>query len=403
MHIFIEPTEPLLFRTGRPFNAGENNFADSIFPPTPETIQGALRTMVAIHWSRVNSDKPRTLDELFQPQSALVQLIGSRATYGCFRITSLSLGRRNLDTENIERLFPAPLHLIQVTFKGASIRCWYLDTANSRVIPLVGEGRDNTIFSITVDQYMAAYNYRLQDGSNLKHHRDRYLKDDWMTFATRLGKNPREASLLKQMISKAAGSPRAVKNVTNSFETSEFLRDLEAIGLVSKLQADERHFHFTLSEEQFKFLDGAWLELYTYQEARRLGLFDDIQWSKEIIDNDPERTARFPLQYKELDISLTYKAQMIVVECKTGKEGLESKTLDEIVTIADLIGRGFVEKLLVSSHSLPDKMDANQQSSQEDFQTKAKRRGVYVVAREKLPLLSDILKKQATTPEYARK
>lgn len=288
-------------------------------------------------------------------------------------------------------------------YEGASIRCWYLDTANSRVIPLVGEGRDNTIFSITVDQYVAAYNYRLQDGSNLKHHRDRYLKDDWMTFATRLGKNPREASLLKQMFSKAAGSPRAVKNVTNSFETSAFLRDLEAIGLVSKLQADERHFHFTLSEEQFKFLDGAWLELYTYQEARSLGLFDDIQWSKEIIDNDPERTARFPLQYKELDVSLTYKAQMMVVECKTGKEGLESKTLDEIVTIADLVGRGFVVKLLVTSHSLPDKMDANQQSSHEDFQTKAKRRGVYVVTREKLPHLGFILRKQATTPEYARK
>ena len=118
MRIFIEPTEPLLFRTGRPFNAGESNFADSIFPPTPETMQGAMRAMIAVHWSKGDSNRPRTLDELFQPQSDLVKLIGSRATYGRFRITGLTLARRNLDTRNIERLFPAPAHLIWVTFEG---------------------------------------------------------------------------------------------------------------------------------------------------------------------------------------------------------------------------------------------------------------------------------------------
>jgi CRISPR-associated protein Cmr3 len=50
MRIFIEPVEPLLFRTGRPFVAGEYNFAASLFPPTPETLQGALRAAIAVQW-----------------------------------------------------------------------------------------------------------------------------------------------------------------------------------------------------------------------------------------------------------------------------------------------------------------------------------------------------------------
>lgn len=110
MRIFIEPTEPLLFRTGRPFDVGENNFAESIFPPTPETLQGAVRAMIATYW---NTDQ--TLDKVFQ-QPELVNLIGDRTRYGRFRITGISLGRRKKDassSSSIERLFPMPSHLLR--------------------------------------------------------------------------------------------------------------------------------------------------------------------------------------------------------------------------------------------------------------------------------------------------
>jgi Domain of unknown function (DUF1887) len=290
-------------------------------------------------------------------------------------------------------------------YDGASVRCWYLDTARSRTISLVGGGSNNTIFSITVDQYVAAYNYRLQDGSNLKKFRERYLKDDWLTFAKRLASNPQEASSLKQIINKSTGSPRTVKNIVKTAELYEFLHDLELLGLISKFQDDGTYVQFRLSEEQFKFLDGAWLELYVYQEAKKLKelkLFDDVEWSKEIIDNDPEREAKTPLQYKEMDVSLTSKAQLIVLECKTGKEGLESRTLDDIVNVADLIGRGFVMKVLITSWGLPTQMDPNQLSAHKDFLTKAKRRGVQVVTQDKLPLIGSILEEKAKTSKHAR-
>lgn len=46
MQIFIEPSDVLLFRDGRPFSAGEGHRARSLFPPTPNTMQGVIRSKV---------------------------------------------------------------------------------------------------------------------------------------------------------------------------------------------------------------------------------------------------------------------------------------------------------------------------------------------------------------------
>lgn len=107
MRIFLEPTEPLLFRTGRPFDAGESGYAETLFPPTPDTIQGALRAAIVGHW-----DHSKTLEELFA-QREVRDLIGDRQSYGRFRITGLALGRRKADN-TLERLFPPPAHLLQL-------------------------------------------------------------------------------------------------------------------------------------------------------------------------------------------------------------------------------------------------------------------------------------------------
>ena len=134
MRIFIEPAEALLFRTGRPFNAGENNFAETIFPPTPETVQGAVRAMIAAQWNKAQTDKARTIDEVFN-ESVIVKLIGRRVgnrnTYGQFRITGLTLGWRDKETKRIHRLFPAPAHIIQATVKEGASKT----TVRARLVP----------------------------------------------------------------------------------------------------------------------------------------------------------------------------------------------------------------------------------------------------------------------------
>ncbi len=115
MRIFIEPTEPLLFRTGRSFDAGESNFAESIFPPTPETMQGAIRAMIAANTTFV--DSTMSIAARFGTDS-LIKLIGNQSGYGRFYITGLSLGKSTEEDGPVKRLFPAPAFLIKVKFKG---------------------------------------------------------------------------------------------------------------------------------------------------------------------------------------------------------------------------------------------------------------------------------------------
>src|SRR5256885_15144196 len=116
MRLFLIPTEPLLFRrTGRSFSAGESGYADSLFPPTPETMQGAIRAAIAANWN-----KTMTSTEVFQNKD-FVDLIGDRSRYGRFCITGIALGRRSKEdgteangtiaASAIQRLFPAPAYL----------------------------------------------------------------------------------------------------------------------------------------------------------------------------------------------------------------------------------------------------------------------------------------------------
>lgn len=44
----IQPTDVWLFRDGKPFAAGEDHLARSMFPPTPLTVQGALRQKISV-------------------------------------------------------------------------------------------------------------------------------------------------------------------------------------------------------------------------------------------------------------------------------------------------------------------------------------------------------------------
>lgn len=44
MIIEMKPLDTLFFRDSKPFSRGEDTWADTIFPPYPSTVYGALRT-----------------------------------------------------------------------------------------------------------------------------------------------------------------------------------------------------------------------------------------------------------------------------------------------------------------------------------------------------------------------
>ncbi len=265
--------------------------------------------------------------------------------------------------------------------RGISVRCWFLDTGHVRVISLLGKKRDASIFYLSVEQYIAAHNYNLKDSGNTVNCRVVCQQEDWLAFAYRLGKNPLEVNLLKQILKDYNDKTRKTLKDDKKFQ---FLQELQKLGMVSKLREEEGYLHFFLSDKQRKFLDGAWLELYVLQDAQNTGFFDDSLWSKEIVDNDPKRAAKNPFIFKEMDVSLTYKAQLMIVECKTGDEGSKTKTLDDLVTVADLVGKGAVFKVLVTSQ-------AEQENKSEEFQAKARSKSVRVIMQEELPQVGTIL------------
>ncbi len=111
MWLFIEPSDVLFFRTSRPFNAGESGYLTSLFPPTPETVQGAIRARVATNYAEAWKV---SLAEAFK-QPVLKDLIGNyEVGYGNFRVHGLMVGQRDLQgSGKITALFPPPAHLVR--------------------------------------------------------------------------------------------------------------------------------------------------------------------------------------------------------------------------------------------------------------------------------------------------
>lgn len=94
--LYMQPTDVWLFRTGHPFNAGETDYARSMFPPSPLTVQGAMRSAVATSGRFSNAE--------------LREIIG---THGCsdtgqFSMGAITFGRKHPSTRHIEQFFPIP-------------------------------------------------------------------------------------------------------------------------------------------------------------------------------------------------------------------------------------------------------------------------------------------------------
>ncbi len=94
--LFIEPADVWFFRTGKPFSAGEDQWAETVFPPTPYTLQGAIRS--------------RVLAELGNLSAPNDNLIGSPGNYGKLRLCGPFVAC--CENNQIRRYFPPPADLV---------------------------------------------------------------------------------------------------------------------------------------------------------------------------------------------------------------------------------------------------------------------------------------------------
>jgi CRISPR-associated protein Cmr3 len=116
--LFIEPQDVWLFRDGRPFDAGSAHRAESLFPPSPIVLQGAIRSHQLV-LKNVDLTNPRQIREA----------VGESLTFdGALNLNGLTLSgpflaRRKSDG-SIERLYPMPADVYQLKsggFKAASL------------------------------------------------------------------------------------------------------------------------------------------------------------------------------------------------------------------------------------------------------------------------------------------
>lgn len=103
MKLYIEPNDVLMFRDGRPFAGGDDHFARGVFPPSPGTIYGALRShILSHHWPEYN--KFASVHE--EMPEKLQKEIGTPNGLGSLTLCQLTLAKRNGDS--VEQYFPIP-------------------------------------------------------------------------------------------------------------------------------------------------------------------------------------------------------------------------------------------------------------------------------------------------------
>ncbi|MCL6435212.1 MAG: type III-B CRISPR module-associated protein Cmr3 [Leptolyngbyaceae cyanobacterium HOT.MB2.61] len=121
MNIFIEPSDVLLFRDGRPFSAGEGHRARSIFPPTPNTMQGVIRSKVlAERCGRYQSYRDGCAQCPEQQTCTIPEEIGKpdkqgRGSYGAMQIRGPLIAQRQ--PSSLKVYFPVPADVVQVKDK----------------------------------------------------------------------------------------------------------------------------------------------------------------------------------------------------------------------------------------------------------------------------------------------
>lgn len=97
MHLFLEAIDVWLFRDGRPFDAGSDHRAESLFPPFPSVMQGAIRSHHLVV-KNVDLRDPRQI----------AAMVGTAEDYKDLRLRGPFLAKK--EGEKIIRYLLVPAH-----------------------------------------------------------------------------------------------------------------------------------------------------------------------------------------------------------------------------------------------------------------------------------------------------
>lgn len=119
MDIFLEPLDVWVFRDGRPFSAGEDHHARCVFPPSPFTVLGALRSKVLTERCG-NLDKYAGRDGASScpvcgpaPSCPVREEIGTPGSAGSVRLHYVLPGRKGEGGGSVTTYLPLPRHVVR--------------------------------------------------------------------------------------------------------------------------------------------------------------------------------------------------------------------------------------------------------------------------------------------------
>lgn len=121
MWLFIEPVDVWLFRDGRPFTGGEDHVARTIFPPSPFTLQGAIRARILAERGVDLADYAKGESCADSRSREVGTEIGFPGTgYGKLQLRGPFLARR--ENGRIVRYYRVPADLRRLKAPGSSIQ-----------------------------------------------------------------------------------------------------------------------------------------------------------------------------------------------------------------------------------------------------------------------------------------
>lgn len=261
-------------------------------------------------------------------------------------------------------------------------QAFYINTAQREVVWLMGNPQRSTPIRMTIDSYLSTYGR--QPVRTFAFEKLTFSQAEATAAARALAQAGVAARSLLYAVRKAQGSgTHAVALDRLESETQQLARELVRMKVVDGHSASVT----VRSNHDWNFFKGDWLEVYAWDEAVRLSLFEECAFSLAI----PSGSAK-----KEVDLACMYQAQLIHGSCKTDQDPFSTAYLDEIAAVSSLIGGRFCTRLFITNGVLTDSQRGQQ------FLAQAKQREIVVVTGDQLSDLGIILKEQAQKPAYQR-
>jgi hypothetical protein len=273
--------------------------------------------------------------------------------------------------------------------------CIYMDAQHKEVVSLVRSFSPIPphIFHLGVDDYLKIYGREVDKTRFDKAYRDKIEK---MGDIAQIVASSVLGSLFVSEIRK---STKEALSKSVPLELLSLIESLENLGAVT-IRGGRNSIAFTFtSKDVANFLgSGHWLEIYVWNEVKKRNFANDHQWGYPIKESTSSTATSRGKAPNELDGLFMYDAQLILVECKTGKGTFkgENHYLDILNDKADMLGRSYVTKIFVTNEN-------KKQDSYTDFERRAEARQIVVFTAEDLPDIGQLIEKEAKNPRYKRR